>query len=204
MARIGLHSLDHTLQNFVPNWSAHLFAELANAFAHVARAGVFGAVDAVAKSCDGFAGSTFGFDVGGSLVWRADFLHHFHHIFSSAAVGGASECGEGCDHGAVQVGFCSDSYARGKGRRVCAVFGVEDEVHICEACGILRWELAFEHIEPVGGVTERGVCGHRRAAISDMFMRRDDHGHLRGQAYAVFYEGIFTHVLTLWFKGRKG
>ena len=170
----------------------------------MARAGVFGAVDAVTKACDGFAGGAFGFHIGGGLVWRADLLDHFHHILSSAPVGGASEGCEGCDHGAVQVGLGSYGHAGGKGRRVCAVFSVEDEVHICEACGILRRALSFEHIEPVGGVAERGVCGHRRAAVADMLMCGDDHGDLSSEADAVFDEDVFAYVLTLRFKSCEG
>ena len=89
VTRIGLHRLDNALQDFIPFGFAHFFAQLTHAFAHVTRARVLGAIDAVAKAGDGLARFALGFDVIGGFVRRADFFDHFHHVLGCTAMRGA-------------------------------------------------------------------------------------------------------------------
>ena len=145
MARIGFHRANHALQYFIPFRCAHFFAQFTHTFAHVTRARILGAINAVAKSGHRLTFAAFLFNICGRILGCADFLHHFHHIFCRAAMRRPRQRGQRSDDGAMQIGFGSDRDAGGEAAGIAAMLSMKDEIDICQSRRIFRRHFPLQH-----------------------------------------------------------
>jgi hypothetical protein len=69
------------------------------------------------------------------------------------------------------------------------MLGMQHQVGIEQAGGILRRLLALDHPQEVGRVRQLRVGRHRGLAAPEAMVRRHDHGNLRRQPDALAHRG---------------
>ena len=185
MARVRLHRFDQRFEDLVPLRLAHFTRQFLDAGAHVARAGIFGAIDAVPETHHGLLVGALAPHVLGGVLRLADLGRHVHHVLRCAAVRRPRKRGHGCRDGGVEIGFGACHHPRRERRCIRAVLGVQDHVDVHQARGIGAWRDAFQHVEKVRSVPQARIRRHRFAAMADVLVGRHDHRHLRGQPDAL-------------------
>ena len=185
VARVRRHRRHHRLQNLEPARLAHFLRQPLDAGAHVARARILGAIDAMAEAGDRRAGLALFLHIVGGAGGIADFLRHPHHVLGGAAMRRARQRGDRRRDRGMQIGLGADHHAGRERRGVGAVLGVQDEIAVDQLRGVAARLLALEHPQEIGGVTERIVGRDRLEPGADARMGGDDHRHLRAQPHAL-------------------
>ena len=113
----------------------------------------------------------------------ADLEQHLHHLGVGAAVQRPLQRADAGDDRRVDVGEGGGGDARGEGRGVQLVVGVQHQRDVHRPHRGRVGTLAGEHVEEVGGVAERRVGGDRAAAGLQPAPGRHQARHLAGEPH---------------------
>ncbi len=126
------------------------------------------------------------------LTWLADSLQRIaadlpdrlqaaHDLLVRAAVQRPGQRAQGGDDGRVHVGERGGADARGEGRRVHRVVGVQHQACVEDLSGPVGWSAARKLEQEVGGDAKAGIGFRQLAAEPGGVVGGDQHWLLRGQ-----------------------
>src|SRR3954451_4840540 len=176
------------LRHLVPAHVAGALTELPGHLPQVRRARIFRAIDAVTEAGDlhlprKLSANGLVDPLGRRIL--ADLDQQAHHVGIGAAVQGTLQRANRADGRRVQVGERCGGHARGKRGGVQFMIRVQHERDIERARGERVRSLAFQHVEKIRGVPERGIRLDQTATRLQPAVGRDESRYLRGEAHGL-------------------
>ena len=108
---------------------------------------------------------------------------HPHHLGIGSTMEGPLEGADPGDDGRVEVTQGRSGHARGEGRGIQLMLGMQHQRHVERPRGERAWPVAGQQIEEAGGVSHRRVRLNRPATGGETSIGRYQTGNLSRQAY---------------------